>query len=119
MTLLRDRDRLLPLDARTWHNVAVVGVSDTRDPPPISSLVQALRRPLANVASYTIDGRTRGDEAAAIVAAVAKARTLVLAVRERLRTDTGKLSLPSLQAAYARKLADRDMPPNVGALGHP
>ncbi len=119
VTLLRDRDELLPLDARDWQSVAVVSVADSNAPASVSGLVQALRRSLGNVASYSIDGRTRGDEAAAIVAASSRARTIVLAVRVRLRTGTGKISLPSRQAAYAKMIADLDVPTIVVALGSP
>lgn len=119
VTLLRDRADLLPLDARSWHNVAVVGISDSDTPAPTEDLVAALREPLANVSSHSIDGRTRGDEAAAIVSAAARARTVVLAVRVRVRTSTGTIQLPERQARYAQMLADLEVPTIVVALGSP
>ncbi len=119
VTLLRDRNGLLPLDARDWNNVMVVGVSDNDQPAPTSALVSALREPLANVTSRSIDGRTRGDEAAEIVTAASKASVLILAVRVRIRTSTGRIALPRRQAQYAAMLADLQVPTIVAALGSP
>jgi beta-glucosidase-like glycosyl hydrolase/CubicO group peptidase (beta-lactamase class C family) len=119
ITLLRDRSELLPLDARRWNDVVVVGISDSDTPAPTGAFTAALREPLANVRSFSIDGRTRGDEAAAIVAAAARARTLVLAVRVRLRTSSGTIELPERQARYAKMLADLEAPTIVVALGSP
>jgi beta-N-acetylhexosaminidase len=119
VTLLRDRGPLLPLDARRWQSVVVVGISDSDSPAPTDDLVAALGEPLANVAAYSIDGRTRGDEAAAIVSAAARARTVVLAVRVRVRTSTGQIQLPERQARYAQMLADLEVPTIVVALGSP
>ncbi len=119
VTLLRDRDGLLPLDARRWQDVVVVGVSDTDTPAPIDALVEQLRAALGNVRSFSIDGRTDGDEAAAIVGAAARARTLLLAVRVRLRTGTGSIELPARQARYAGMLARLEVPTIVAALGSP
>ena len=119
VTLLRDRSALIPLDARVWNSVVVVGVSDNNQPAPTASLVAALREPLANVAAFSIDGRTRGDEAAEIVAAAAKARTVVLAVRVRIRSSSGKIALPPRQASYAKMIAQLEVPTIVVALGSP
>jgi len=119
VTLLRDRGELLPLDARDWNNVMVVGVSDSNEPAPTSALVSALRGPLANVASRSIDGRTRGDEAAEIVTAASKAKVLILAIRVRIRTSTGRIALPRRQAQYAALLANLEVPTIVAALGSP
>jgi beta-glucosidase-like glycosyl hydrolase/CubicO group peptidase (beta-lactamase class C family) len=119
VTLLRDRDGLLPLDARRWQSVVVVGVSDNDTAAPTGALVGALRGALASVETYSIDGRTHGDEAADIVAAAAKARTLVLAVRVRVRTGTGEIELPDPQARYAEMLQRLDVPTIVVALGSP
>ncbi len=119
VTLLRDRNGLLPLDARDWNSVVVVGVSDNDQPAPTAALVSALRGPLASVTSRSIDGRTRGDEAAAIVTAASKAKVLILAVRVRIRSSTGRIALPRRQAQYAAMLADLDVPTIVAALGSP
>ncbi len=119
ITLLRDRDRLLPLDARDWNSVVVVGVSDNNQPAPTTALVSALRGPLANVASRSIDGRTRGDEAAEIVTTASKARVLILAVRVRIRSSTGRITLPRRQAQYAAMLANLEVPTIVAAVGSP
>lgn len=119
VTLLRDRDAMLPLDARRWQDVAVIGISDSDEPAPTGALVTALREPLASVRAYSIDGRTRGDEAAAIVAAASRARTVVLAVRVRVRTSSGSIALPTRQAEYARMLAQLRTPTIVVALGSP
>ena len=119
VTLLRDRSGLLPLDARDWNNIMVVGVSDNNEPAPTSALVSALRGSVANVTSRSIDGRTRGDEAAEIVAAAAKAKVLILAIRVRIRTSTGRIALPRRQAQYAALLADLEVPTIVAALGSP
>ncbi len=119
VTVLRDRSGLLPLDAREWNSVVVVGVSDNDEPAPTSALVSALRVPLAAVTSRSIDGRTRGDEAAEIVTAASKGRVLVLAVRVRIRSSTGRIALPRRQAQYAAMLADLEVPTIVAALGSP
>ena len=119
VTVLRDRDGLLPLDARDWNNVVVIGVSDNDQPAPTESLVSALSVPLAAVTAWSVDGRTRGDEAAEIVTAASKARVLILAVRVRVRTSTGRIALPRRQAQYAAMLADLEVPTIVVALGSP
>ena len=119
VTLLRDRSNLLPLDARQPRRIAVVGVSDNNTSAPTVDLVAALREPLGDVSSYSIDGRTRGDDAAEIVTAVARADVLILAVRVRLRTSSGTITLPSRQQRYAHMLAQLDVPTIVVALGSP
>ena len=119
VTLLRDDDGILPLDAREWQKVVVVGISDNDSAAPTGDFVAALRGSLAAVESYSIDGRTSGDEAADIVAAAAKARTVVLAVRVRVRTSTGKIALPTRQARFAETLSRLDVPTIVVALGSP
>lgn len=119
VTLLRDRDGLLPLDAREWQKLVVVGVSDSDQPAPTQDLVAALRANLAAVESFSIDGRTRGEDAAEIVAAAAKARTVVLAVRVRVRTSSGKITLPDRQARYAEMLTRLEVPIIVVAMGSP
>ncbi len=119
VTLLRDDDEILPLDAREWQKVVVVGISDNNQAAPTGDFVAALRDDLASVESYSIDGRTSGDEAADIVAAAAKARTVVLAVRVRVRTSTGRIALPTRQARYAEMLARLEVPTVVVALGSP
>ncbi len=119
VTLLRDRDRILPLDARRWQKVVVVGVSDSDQPAPTEEFVTALGESLASVESFSIDGRTRGDDAADIVAAAAKAGVVVMAVRVRVRTSSGRISLPDRQARYAAMLARLEVPTVVVALGSP
>ena len=119
VTLLRDRDGILPLDARTWQKVVVVGVSDSNEPAPTQDLVAELRSALASVQVFSIDGRTRGEDAADIVAAAAQARTVVLAVRVRVRTSSGRITLPERQARYAEMLARLEVPTIVVSLGSP
>ena len=119
VTLLRDRDGILPLDARQWQKVVVVGVSDNDQPAPTEDFVAALRASLASVEAFSIDGRTRGDGAADIVAAAAQASVVVLALRVRVRTSSGRISLPERQARYAAMLARLEVPTIVVALGSP
>lgn len=119
VTLLRDRGGVLPLDARRWQNVVVVGVSDSDSAAPTGALVATLREALGNVAAYSIDGRTDGDDAARIVTAAASARTVVLAARVAVRTGAGRIALPGRQAEYAAMLADLSVPTVVVALGSP
>ena len=119
ITLLRDKGDLLPLDSRRRWRVAVVGISDSSSAPTTDALVRSLRQDLESVSSYSIDSRTRGDGAARIVTAVARADVLVMAVRVRVRSSTGTISLPTRQASYAEMLADLDVPTVVVALGSP
>jgi len=119
VTLLRDRNDVLPLDARRWQNVLVVGVSDTDDPVEVDVLTEALRAQLASVSSRSIDGRTRGDDAAALVAAASRAGVVVLAVRARVRSGQEQISLPSAQQRYAQMITSLDKPVILVAMGSP
>lgn len=119
ITLLRDRDGVLPLDARRWNDVVVVGVSDTDSPAPTGVLAATLREALGNVRSFSIDGRTEGDAAARIIAAAAGARVVVVGVRVAVRTAEGTIALPERQARYAGMLAELSVPTVVVALGSP
>lgn len=118
ITLLRDRLNLLPLDGRRWNSAVVVGVSDNDRAASTGALVQTLRDSLANVASFSIDGRTRGDEVAGIVAAAARARVVILAVHVRIQSN-GRISLPARQAGYAATLAKLNVPTILVSLGSP
>ena len=119
LTLLRDRRGILPLDARFPHSVMVVGVSDTDEPVSVAVLAAALRRRLGDVTSRSIDGRTDGDEAAALLAQAARADVVVMAVRARVRSYQGRISLPDRQQRYAQLLAGIDVPVVLVALGSP
>lgn len=119
VTLLRDPGTVLPLDPREYHDVVVVGVSDSRSAAPTEALVDSLREALVNVRSYSIDGRTDGDEVAGIVSAAASASAVVLGVRVAVRTAAGTISLPDPQARYARLLSDLSVPTIVVVLGSP
>lgn len=119
VTLLHDPEPVLPLDPRRYHDVVVVGVSDSGSAAPTGALVTELRRSLQNVRSYSIDGRTDGEEVASIVAAAASANVVILGVRVAVRTAAGTIALPERQARYARLLSDLDVPTIVVALGSP
>ncbi|MFQ5742700.1 MAG: glycoside hydrolase family 3 N-terminal domain-containing protein [Acidobacteriota bacterium] len=119
VTLLRDRRGVLPLDTRWPTRVLVVGVSDADEPAPTRVLVSALRRRLGSVTSRSIDGRTSGDEVAALMADAARADVVVMAVRVRVRSYQERIKLPAKQEKYARLLARLDVPVVVVALGSP
>jgi len=119
VTLLRDRRGVLPLDARRSQRVLVVGVSDTNTPVPTEVLVSALRRHIGTVYSRSIDGRTNGDEAAALVAEAARANVLIMPLRVNVRSYQERIDLPDKQERYARLLAQLDVPVIVVALGSP
>jgi beta-glucosidase-like glycosyl hydrolase/CubicO group peptidase (beta-lactamase class C family) len=119
VTLLRDRAEVLPLDARRWQRVVVVGISDTGTPVDVSTLTAALRARLASVSSRSIDGRTRGEEAASLVAEAARASAVVMAVRARVRSNQERITLPEVQQRYGQMLANLDVPVILVALGSP
>lgn len=119
VTLLRDRDELLPLDARRWQNVVVVGVSDTDTPVDVTSLSTALRANLASVTSRSIDGRTSGEDAAALMAEASRASAVIMAVRARVRSNQERITLPSVQQRYGQMLTALDVPVVLVALGSP
>ena len=119
VTLLRDRRDVLPLDARRSQRVLVVGVSDTNTPVPTQVLVSTLRRHIGTVTSRGIDGRTNGDEAAALMAEAARADVLIMPVRVNVRSYQERIDLPDKQERYARLLAQLDVPVVVVALGSP
>ena len=119
ITLLRDRRDVLPLDGRKRTPVLVVGVSDTNAPVSVTVLSNALRRRLGDVTSRSINGRTSGDEAAALTAAAARAGVVVMAVRARVRSGQARISLPAKQQRFAQLLARVDTPVVVIALGSP
>lgn len=119
VTLLRDRRDLLPLDARRWQSVLVVGISDTDTPVDVSTLSTTLGASLANVTSRSIDGRTSGDDAAALMAQAARAGVVVMAVRARVRSNQEKITLPESQQRYGQLLSSLDVPVVLVALGSP
>jgi beta-glucosidase-like glycosyl hydrolase/CubicO group peptidase (beta-lactamase class C family) len=119
VTLLRDRHDVLPIDARRPHRVLVVGISDNDTPAPTQVLVAALRRHIGSVTSRSIDGRTSGDEAAALMAEAARADIVIMPVRANVRSYQERIELPDKQERYARLLARLDVPVVVVALGSP
>jgi len=119
VTLLRDRREVLPLDARRRQNVLVVGVSDTNTPVDVSTLTTALRASLGNVASRSIDGRSSGEDAAALMAQASRAGVVIMAVRARVRSNQEKIALPDRQQRYGQMLSSLDVPVVLVALGSP
>jgi CubicO group peptidase (beta-lactamase class C family) len=119
VTLLRDRQEVLPIDARRWNNVLVVGVSDNATPLEVTPLASALRARLGSVTARGIDGRTSGDEAAALMADAARATVVVMAVRAAVRSNQERISLPDTQQRYGQMLAGLEVPVVLVALGSP
>jgi len=119
VTLLRDRAEVLPLDARRWQNVLVVGISDTDTPVDVTTLSTALRANLASVTSRSIDGRTSGADAAALVAEASRAGVVVMAVRARVRSNQENITLPDVQQRYGQMISNLDVPVILVALGSP
>jgi CubicO group peptidase (beta-lactamase class C family) len=97
----------------------VVGISDNDTPAPTQVLVAALRRHIGSVTSRSIDGRTSGDEAAALMAEAARADIVIMPVRANVRSYQERIELPDKQERYARLLARLDVPVVVVALGSP
>ncbi len=119
VTLLRDRGDIVPLDARRFHRVVVVGISDTNTPVDVATLTGALRRRFGGVVSASIDGRTTGDEAAGILSEASRATTVVMAVRARVRSNQERITLPDRQQRYGQMITGLDVPVIMVALGSP
>jgi len=119
VTLLRDKRDALPLDARKPTPVLVVGISDTDEPVDVTTLSAALRRRLGDVTSRSIDGRTSGDEAAALISRASRAGVVIMAVRARVRSNQERISLPDKQQRYGQLLTELDVPVVLVALGSP
>ena len=119
ITLLRDRRGILPLDARDRHRVLVVGISDTDTPVDVTTLSTSLRASLGDVTSRSIDGRTSGEDAAALMAEAARAGVVVMAVRARVRSNQERITLPDKQQRYGQMLSNLDVPVVLVGLGSP
>jgi len=119
VTLLRDRREVLPLDARKPQAIVLVGISDTSAPVEVATLAGALRRGFGSVSSYSIDGRTSGEEAADVLAAAARADVVIMAVRARVRSNQERITLPDRQQRYGQLLARLESPVVLVALGSP
>ena len=119
VTLLRDRNEIFPLDARDRHRVLVVGISDTDAPVDVTTLSTSLRESLEDVTSRSIDGRTNGEEVAALMAEASRASVVVMAVRARVRSNQEKITLPEKQQRYGQMLSSLDVPVIMVALGSP
>ena len=119
VTLLRDRREVLPIDARKRRAIVLVGVSDTSTPVQIATLAAALRRSFGSVSSYSIDGRSSGEEAADVLAAAAGADVVVMAVRAQVRSYQERITLPDRQQRYGQLLARLQAPVVLVALGSP
>ncbi len=119
VTLLRDRRGILPLDARDRHRVLVVGISDTDTAVDVTTLSSALRASLGDVTTRSIDGRTSGDDAAALMAEASRAGVVVMAVRARVRSNQEQIALPDKQQRYGQMLSSLDVPVILVALGSP
>ena len=119
VTLLRDRRGILPLDARDRHRVLVVGISDTDTPVDVTTLSTSLAGSLGDVTSRSIDGRTSGEDAAALMAEASRASVVVMAVRARVRSNQEQITLPDKQQRYGEMLSNLDVPVIMVALGSP
>ena len=82
VTLLRDRNEIFPLD--------------------VTTLSTSLRESLEDVTSRSIDGRTNGEEVAALMAEASRASVVVMAVRARVRSNQEKLRFRKNSSAMAR-----------------
>jgi beta-N-acetylhexosaminidase len=118
VTLLRDKPRLLPLDATRPLRALLVAVAGDPDPLPGQELERELRWRVDSLQVVRTD--TRFESVAKIqLPAPESYDLLIVALFVRVADRKGSVGLPDDQVAVVRRLLASDKPTIVGCFGSP
>jgi beta-glucosidase-like glycosyl hydrolase/CubicO group peptidase (beta-lactamase class C family) len=118
VTLLRDEQTLLPLDATKPLRVLLVAVAGDPDPLPGSALEQEIRWRVDSLQTVRADTQWVGVENLKLPPP-ASYEVAVAALFVRLADRKGHVSLPSEQVAFVRQLLASGKPVVIAAFGSP
>jgi len=120
MTLIRDRQNVLPLQAEEVDSVLVVTISD--DPENVSRgdvLAKEVAKRVPVVRSVYVDPRTTAAEMAEVITTTDSAEAIVVGAFVKWGSYKGSVTLPDTTAALLRDLFDVPKPMAVIAFGSP
>jgi beta-N-acetylhexosaminidase len=118
VTLLRDEDHLLPLDATRPARYLLVALSADPDPYPGEGLEKELRSEIDSLAVLRADSRIATVDRLEIPPANSYDAAIV-ALYVRVADGKGQLGLPPAQAAFLERLLTRGRPVIVVCFGNP
>ena len=118
MTLVRDRDRVLPLDTRRSQKVFSLILSAHLDPFPLQTFQRELRRRFPSIETASIERRATADSIKKATRDLASADVIVVATLVRL-TSSGRITLTGDQRAVMRRLFRMKKPIVWVAFGNP
>ena len=118
MTLVRDRDRVLPLDTRRPQKVFSLILSAHLDPFPLQTFQRQLRRRFPAIETASIERRATADSIKKATRDSAASDVIVVATLVRL-TSSGRIMLTGDQRAVIRRLFRMKKPIVWVAFGNP
>ena len=119
ITLLRNRDSMLPLDATRVARTLFVVVAADDDVEEGRTFTPQIERRAKGAQIIKIDPRTTVQEFDAALARATQAESIVVATFVKRAALKGTVALPEAQAAFVRKLIALDKPVAVVAFGSP
>lgn len=118
VTLLRDDEKLLPIDARKPLRTLLVSISADPDTTPGYDFAQAVRAELDTVDSVRVDSRYFRPDTVTIPAP-ANYDLILIALNVRVADRKGTVGLPPDQAALVHRLLASGKPTVVASFGSP
>jgi beta-N-acetylhexosaminidase len=118
VTLLRDEDHLLPIDATRAARYLLVALSADPDPYPGEGLEKELRRELESLTVLRADSRIATVDRLELPAADSYDAAIV-ALYVRVADGKGQLGLPPAQAEFLNRLLAQKGPVIVVCFGNP
>ena len=117
ITLVRDRDHLVPVSGQRTR---AVGIAYTADPDPLAGRAfhQTLAPAFRSFATYYIDPATPATRLDSIRAEAGKADVVFVSTFVRVITGKGSIAIPAEVAEFIAAL-DRDRPTIVTSFGNP
>ena len=119
ITLLRNRDSMLPLDAARAARTLYIVVAADDDAEEGRAFVPQIERRVKGAQIIKIDPRTTAPEFDAALRRAAQAESIVVATFVKRAALKGTVALPETQAAFVRELVAQDKPVAVVAFGSP
>lgn len=118
VTLLRDDEKLIPIDARKPLRTLLVSISADPDTTPGYDFAQEVKAQLDTVDSVRIDSRYFRSDSVAIPTP-ANYDLVILALSVRVADRKGNVALPPDQAALVHRLLASGRPTIVASFGSP
>ncbi len=120
ITLLRDRQKVLPLHAEKIDSLLVITVSDSDDGPSRGSVLNPeVQKHVPGTRTAFIDVRSTTAEVEQIVEKAASMDALLIGVFVNWRDHKGTIALPDTTVALVRQLFALDRPMAVVTFGSP